>query len=186
MPWNVLPDLAVLGIAASGPAPLNQVVKTAKSLLPDLWNPTSDVIEQAILRLLSDGLVIASDQDGAPECLHVTADGQHRLRRLLCFDPGYMTSPATLAVEAVQFRFLDVADNDATDQVLRRLRGRIERRRDELEHRYKDQPSQDRFANLWMTMEQVRLTEMARLMALIGREAVPNGRPALPASGAAI
>jgi len=186
MPWNVLPDLAVLGITASSPTPVNQVVKISKDLVPDLWNPTGEVIEQAIFRLLGDGLVVASDHQGAPDHLYVTAGGRDRLRRLLCFDPGYMTSPATLAVEAVQFRFLDVADSDTTDQVLNRLRGRIERRRDELKRRCKAQPAQGRFANLWMTMEQLRLTEMARLMALIGREAGPDGGPAPAATEAAI
>ena len=175
MTGNILADLAVLGISQQHPITVIRVSLVAKTLVPDLWQPTVTVIEEAIYRNLDAGYlkVIVSPVDNT-ESVALTISGADRISSLLLHDTGSLASAATLALEAVQFCFLDLANHDTTTRVLTNLRVKLRQRLAQFESRCQRCPHGGRFTRLWMTNEQNRMENMARLLAEVSNEAGAN------------
>ena len=183
MQGNTLLELAVLGIVAQGPVPRDAIARTAKSLMPELWSPTLEVIEAAVGRGVRAGHLTRPAHEH--QRIGLTSAGAVRLRGLLLRDPGGLDTPTTLAVEAMQFCCLDHVDQATARRVLDRLVDRLTRRLDDYERRLRRCPHDGRFTRLWMGIEQRRLRGMVRVLADIATEghAGPSARRAC--SGAA-
>lgn len=167
-PGTIIADLAVLGTVQRGPATADRLPAVAKSLVPEYWQPTAAVIEAAIGRNMAAGALRA---DGA---LALTEAGRVRFSALILSDTGSLACPAALALEALQFCFLDCADADTAARALARLAVRLEHRLTDLEIRCRQCPHRGRYAALWMEFEQRRLKEMARLLAAVSCDAATS------------
>ena len=162
MPGGTIVHLAVLGVVHTRDTDPTQISKIAKSLVPDLWCPTTDVIMVAIQRCLDRAHFI----EGPLEIVSITDAGRRYLRELLLHNPGDPISPETLALEALQFCFLDTADSEIAQRVLERLHRRTRRRLEEFENRCRQCAHSGRFTTIWMGMETRRLETAARMLAL--------------------
>ena len=175
MPSGTIVDLAVLGVVHTRDTAPTQISKIAKSLVPDLWYPTTDVIKVAIQRCLDRTNFI----DGPLEIISITDAGRRYLRELLLHNPGDQISPETLALEALQFCFLDTVDSEIAQHVLQRLHRRTRRRLEEFENRCRQCPHSGRFTNIWMDMETHRLETTARMLALARDKIGPSNATGL-------
>lgn len=174
MSGNVITDLVVLGIAQQGPIVVDSVVRVAKSLVPELWQPTGGVIFSSIRRNLDKGYLRHEEPEKAADQLMITQAGLDRVRTLMLQDSGGITSSTTLAADVVQFCFLDIADAETTVCVLDRLKGKTDRRLRELEGRCNRCPNRGRFTNLWISMERRRLEGFADMLAMVSGQSLPN------------
>jgi hypothetical protein len=167
MSVNILTDLAVLGIAHQGPITINRIVAVAKSLIPELWSPTNGVIDAAIRRNCQIGHLIKEKKETSAPLLKLTETGRAQIQSLLLCDPGILVSPATQAVEAVQFCLLDAASRPTAEMVLRRLQNRQRKRLTDLRNRCRNCPHDGRYINLWMGMEQRRLAAVDQMLTMV-------------------
>ena len=175
MPSGTIIDLAVLGVVHARDTAPTQISKIAKSLVPDLWYPTTDVIKVAIQRCLDRTHFI----DGPLEIVSITDAGRRYLRELLLHNPGDQISPETLALEALQFCFLDTVDSEIAQHVLQRLHRRTRRRLEEFENRCRQCAHSGRFTNIWMGMETHRLETTVRMLALARDKIGPSNATGL-------
>jgi len=86
---------------------------------------------------------------------------------LLQYDPGNLTRPSTLTMDALQICFLDSANDEIKSCVLKRHATRLQLRLEQFEDRCQLCPYQGRFARLWMGAERSRLDCMAQLLAKV-------------------
>lgn len=163
-------DLAVLGIAQRGSIPTTSLINIAKAMVPDLWYPTTDVIEFAVQRNLKAGFLSAQNQNSANISLTLTPFGATQLRSLLLCDPGKVPSSITQATEAVQFCLLDAIDSMTAERVLCRLRGRLQERKAAFDNRCERCPHHGRYARLWMNAEQRHLETTSQMLEEISSE----------------
>lgn len=162
-------DLVVLGIAQKGPVVSDDLIKIAKSLIPEFWQPTNGVLVSAIERNIDAGFIRAINNKELKAIFVITLPGAERLRTLLLADPGAENTSVTLAAEAVQFFFLDNADNATTDRVLKRLQNKISSRIIQLRNQAKKCLAKEHFRFLWVDMEQCRLEGMAQMLADVSK-----------------
>ena len=160
----IIADLVVLGICQKSPTSPEGLIQIAKSLIPDLWQPTGGVLLSAIQRNLTASYLDFIDTELLSNVLKLTPAGSEQVRTLLLADPGNETTSTTLTADAIQFFFLDNADAETADQVLKRLRLKVGRRISEFKKRSNKYPSQGRFTGMWANMEKCRLEGMAQML----------------------
>lgn len=170
MSGTAIADLTVLGICYARPIRVKRIITIAKSLVPEFWQPTTDVIEAACRRNLSNGCLQNPIRTHSSTELELTPIGINRVADLLTHDPGELTQPSTLAMDAVQFCFLDFADTETKISVLGRHTARLNRRLAQFEDRCRNCPHQGDFTRLWMDAERSRLDGMAQLLAKVSAE----------------
>ena len=170
MSVNIITDLAVLGIAHQGPITINQIASVAKSLVPELWSPTISVIDAAARRNYQTGNLTKEKKEERSLLLKLTDTGRGQLQRLLLCDPGELVSPATQAVEAIQFCLLDTASPPTTEMVLTRMQDRQKKRLANLRIRCLNCPHDGRYMNLWMGMEQRRLAAVEQMLTMVSND----------------
>jgi hypothetical protein len=178
MSGTAIADLTVLGITYSRPIRVDRIISIAKSLVPEFWQPTTEVIEAACRRNILNGCLSRNAPENAAAQLTLTAPGIRRVADLLTHDPGELTQPSTLAMDAVQFCFLDFADSETKISVLSRHTQRLNQRLAQFEDRCRQCPHQGHFTRMWMDVERSRLDCMAQLLARISSEpatAFPKG-----------
>jgi hypothetical protein len=167
MSVNILTDLAVLGIAHQGPITINQITAVAKSLVPELWSPTSGVIDAAVQRNCQTGHLSKEKKEAKFPLLKLTETGHAQIQSLLLCDPGVLVSPATQAVEAIQFCLLDAASRPTAELVLTRLQNRQKKRLADLRNRCRNCPHDGKYTSLWMGMEQRRLAAVEQMLTMV-------------------
>jgi hypothetical protein len=167
MSVNILTDLAVLGIAHQGPITIGRIATVAKSLVPELWSPTSGVIDAAVRRNYQIGHLSKDKKESKSPLLKLTKTGRAQIQSLLVCDPGELVSPATQAVETVQFCLLDAASRPTAEIVLTRLQNRQKKRLADLRNRCRNCPHSGRYMNLWMGMEQRRLAAVEQMLTMV-------------------
>ena len=171
MSVNILTDLAVLGITHHRPLAIGQVASIAKSLVPELWNPTNSVIFSAVRRNIQINYLKKEKTGKKSYNIKLTKKGHVQLQNLLLCDPGELVSPTTQAVEAIQFCLLDAASPPTAEMVLIRLQNRQRKRLEDLQHRCLNYPHNGRYLNLWMGMEQRRIAAAEQMLTMIYKEA---------------
>lgn len=164
-------DLAVLGIASEGPIEPGQIATVAKALVPELWQPTGNVIDTAIERNLYADLLRRTGNHPSDEHLTVTTKGTEKIRALLLHPPETLAPSAVLAAEAAQFCFLNATDTATAAKVLTRFQGKLRDRLAAFERRSAQCPYGGRYSNYWIGMEQLRLEAMVQFVATIQDEA---------------
>ena len=167
MSVNILTDLAVLGIAHQGPITIRKIAAVAKSLVPELWSPTNGVIDAAVRRNFQIGYLAKEKGEAKPTLLKLTDSGRTQIQKLLLCDPGNHVSPATQAVETVQFCLLDAASRTTAKMVLTRLQNQQKKRLKALRDRCRDCPHEGRYMKLWMGTEQRRLAAVEQMLAMV-------------------
>jgi hypothetical protein len=172
-------NLVVLGLTAQGTLRPDNIITIAKVLVPDLWQPTADVVIAAINRNLNAGYLLHTMPDDERGILELTEAGAARLQNLLLCDPGNLNSLGTQAMEALQFCLLDAAEPVIAKRALARLQVLVQRRLAELRQRCTRCPHGGRYANLWMEMEQRRLQAMDQFLAVVRDAAEADGGNAL-------
>lgn len=170
MTANKITDLTVLGAVQQGAFTADQITSIAKSLTPEFWQPTTSVIETAICLNLKLEYLRCEGPGTSRECLSITPKGREHFLSLLQLHSSLNTSPMNLAYEAIQFRFLDSADQDTAELVLAGLAARYNIRADNHESQRCNIPHHGRFSNIWMGLEQLRLRRMAQLCSSISSE----------------
>ena len=160
---SAISDLAVLGIARRGGAPVDRVSKIAKSIVPDLWTPTVDVIDEAILRNRNVGFLAII---GSAEFtrLQLTETGTQRFWSLITQKLEPHNNRGRCALEALQFFFLDGADHATVNTVLDRQYSRVREQLRELKKRCQCCAQKGRYSGLWMDMERQRLEATAEML----------------------
>ncbi len=170
MSGTMIADLAVLGIAHQHPLPVDRIAVIAKALVPDLWQPTRDVIAASGQRNLKAHFLNRNCQNSKADELVLTDAGSNQVIKLLRHDTGDHTQPSTLVLDALQFCFLDFADTATKISVLNRHTARLERRLAQFEDRCRKCPHQGRFSRMWMAAERSRFECMARLLEDVSAE----------------
>ena len=160
---SAIADLAVLGISRHDGAPVNRVSKIVKSIVPDLWTPTVDVIDEAILRNRNVGFVLITGS-AAFSRLQLTETGIQRFWSLITQKLEPHNNRGRCALEALQFFFLDGADPATVTTVLERQHSWVREQLRELKKRCKCCPQKGRYSGLWMDMERQRLEAMAEML----------------------
>ena len=135
MPGASIADLTVLGIASEGPIEAERIATVAKSLVPEHWQPTANVIAAVIERNLETGLLRRTGNHPMDQHLMVTAKGNEKIRALLLCPPEALAPSALPAAEAVQFCFLDTTDSETAKTVLLRFQRKLENRLSSYEQR---------------------------------------------------
>lgn len=159
-----LTDLVVLGILHRTPVTEEQVSVIAKSIIPDLWHPTSDVINEAIVRNLKFGFLTYTSN--FPQKLLLTIVGKERFQALISLNVGLNAGRFCYAFEAMQFCFLDNALPEIIEIVLEHQRIRIAARLAELQSRCDRCPANGHYMRLWMDMERQRLETKAEMISV--------------------
>lgn len=168
-------DLAVLGIAGEGPIEPGRIATVVKSLAPEHWQPTTSVIDRTIEKNLAQGFLRCTGNRSTNRHLAITVEGVDKVRALLLCPSETLAPSAPLAAEAIQFCFLDTADDDIAGKILSRYRARLNDRLAAYERRSAQCPYGGRYTNFWMDMEQRRLESMVRFLAGVANDAAASG-----------
>ena len=168
MSGNTIADLVVLGIIYRSSVAQERLPGIARSIVPDLWSPTSDVIGGAVLRNLESGFLILSSS--LPSTLALTETGGQQFQKLMAFEANKNEDRLSYALEAIQFCFLDGAPRSTAKTVLEHQHARISARLIELQERCQRCPYDGHYTRLWMGMERRRLEVKAEFIAIACRE----------------
>tara|TARA_B100000676_G_scaffold306144_1_gene361801 strand:+ start:313 stop:873 length:561 start_codon:yes stop_codon:yes gene_type:complete len=163
-------DLALLGVSRQGPILVSRVVNVMQSLIPDLWRPTVSVIEGAIKRNIDVGNLQIAEREAEEHTLILTPKGEGALMALIRADPGDLGHAMSYAAGAIQIYFLDTADAETANFVLKRLKDRTDRRLSEFKCRSVCYPKEGRFTRLWIGLEQRRLEGVSHMIALVSSD----------------
>ncbi len=166
---NGIVDLVVLGSAHKTPITVDSLVSQAKSLIPEIWQPTRGVVEASILRSINLGFLrLSKDQD---EFLETTILGFKHVQSLMLYDAGRLNSKENLTVDAVQFCFLDIVDKKTACLVLQRLREKNTYQLSEFKEKLKHCRKKSRFLYLWMRMNRERLEGLEKILLIATEQA---------------
>ena len=163
-------DLALLGVSRQGPVLVTRIVNVLQSLMPDLWRPTVSVIEGAIKRNLDVGNLQIAEREAEEPTLILTPKGEGALVDLIRADPGDPGHAMSYAADAIKINFLDTADAETADFVLKRLKDRTDRRILEFKCRSVRYPNEGQFTRLWIGLEQRRLEGFSHMIARVNRD----------------
>ena len=163
MSGKIVADIVVLGILHQSSVPQEKVVAVAKSIIPDLWCPTSDFIGGAIVRNLELGFLV---QDTTfPHTLLLTKAGEERFQIVMASKIDANEGNPFYAFEALQFCFLDRALPNTVKTVLERQHACNSERLVELQKRHKRCPNDGYFTRLWMGMERRHLEAKTKMIS---------------------
>ena len=160
---NLVADIVVLGILHRSSVSQERVIAVAKSIVPDLWCPTSDFIRGAIVRNIKLGLL--TETITLPHMLLLTKAGEERFQVLMAFEIDVNESPSFYAYEAIQFCFLDNALPNTVKTILEHRYACISERLAELQKRYNGCPNNGHFTRLWVGMERRNLEAKAEIIS---------------------
>ncbi len=164
MSGNDIADLTILGTLHQHSRTYEVLAGNAKSLIPELWNPTADVLDQAISRNLEAGYI--NHHKGIPFSQYsLSRAGNDHFLYLMTLDAGPRNSAFARALEALQFCFLDGACPAAAATILDRHHERIIERLTELRRRCHQRPGSGAYARLWMETEQRRLELTMKMLS---------------------
>ena len=164
MPRNDLSDLVVLALAAKRHTTVRQIVSVAKSLIPEFWSPTAEVIEASIDRNLTAGYLAPELVDRSVTQICLTDTGRQKFTELLILAPSMQFPGRVSAWTTLQLCCLDLADGETVAIALEHLLERISENIRAVQDRSKKCPHSGRFTRAWFEMEQHRLETMARLI----------------------
>lgn len=164
MPRNDLSDLVVLALAVKRHTTVRQIVSVAKSLIPEFWSPTAEVIESAIDRNLTAGCLAPELLGRSDVQICLTPKGKQKFTELLLLAPSIQFPGRVSAWTTVQLCCLDLADGKTVAIALERLLARISDNIRAVRHRSEKCPHSGRFTRAWFEMEQHRLETMARVI----------------------
>lgn len=99
--------LVVLGVADRGPASLEQIVETARTIAPLDWQPTTDAIQTAAERAFAHGMANLESIASERRKLRTTPVGRERITELLRTPMPQLTSGFLRTCMAVKLCFLD-------------------------------------------------------------------------------
>lgn len=103
-------DLNVLLALCQGPKPLTAIIFSSKSIAPDMWQPTTEVICLAIDRCLKAGFVRSYDTGTSPgqgEAFRISRTGRDQLAAFVKSDPDSVPYSNKLLVELFQISVLE-------------------------------------------------------------------------------
>ena len=160
---NIVADIVVLGILHQSSVSQERVVAVAKTIVPDLWCPTSDFIRGAIVRNIKLGLL--TETITLPHMLLLTKAGEERFQTLIASEIDANEGPSFYAFEAIQFCFLDNALPSTVKTVLEHRYACNSERLAELQKRYNRCPNDGHFTRLWVGMERRNLEAKAEIIS---------------------
>ena len=160
---NIIVDIVVLGILHQSSVSQEKVITVAKSIVPELWCPTSDFIAGAILRNLRLGFLTQTVT--LPHTLLLTKSGEEQFQNLIASEIDVNEGHSFYAFEAVQFCFLDNALPSTAKTVLEYRDACNSDRLVELRKRFNQCPNDGYFTRIWMAMEQRRLEAKADIIS---------------------
>ena len=164
MQKNDLSDLVVLALAAKRHTTIGQIVNVAKSLIPEFWSPTAEVIEAAVDRNLTAGYLASQLHDRSEAQIFLTHTGRQQFSNLLLLAPSMQFPGRVSAWTTVQLCCLDLADGKTVAVALERLLARISENIRAVRDRSEKCPHSGRFTRAWFELEQHRLEMMARVI----------------------
>ncbi len=101
------PMLAILGVVSKGDAPVKNIIGDVRSLIPNLWQPTRDVLALTVHRALRDRHLKFVDYpcSASDPLLTLTAIGRQQLQTLLHRMPANPPGPSSLVTETLKACF---------------------------------------------------------------------------------
>ena len=167
LPETIIIELATLGVCHNQPLSSRNVITIVKEIIPELWNPTAEVVMSTIERCLNTGHLIIDDITSfSPAMLRATSRGKQRLEALLLSDPGEGLSPTVIALETMQMCLLDLVSANIAESVLTRIRERLQNRLSDFRHRSKQCPHVGQYKNLCFLLEMHRLESSIHILDL--------------------
>ncbi len=179
LPETNIIELATLGVCHNQPLPSRKIISIIKNLIPELWDPTAEVVMSTIERCIGTGhLTIEYVTAISPAMMRASSTGKQRLEDLLLSDPGIGLSPSVFALETMQMCLLDLVSANIAESVLSRIRERSQNRLSNFRHRSKQCLHVGQYTNLWFLLEMRRLETSVHILDLaydkINRDHTPR------------
>ena len=167
LPEIVLVELAVLGVCHNQPLLLRKIVTVTKNIMPEIWNPTAEVIMSSIERCVSTGHLRINDAATiSSPMIKISKAGKQQLKTLLLKDPGNSKSQSGVASEIMLMCLLDLVNADVAESVLVRIRERLQNQLSDFRQRSKKCLHVGQYTNLWFSIETRRLETSVHLLDL--------------------
>ena len=163
MAGKELIDLVILGILHRTSVVEERLPAIAKSIVPDLWCPTSDVITEAIERNKKFKFLICTRN--LPRTLDITKAGKDRFQALISLRLEANAGTLCYVFEAIQLCFLDNAMPEIIQAVLEQQSAHLSMRLAELQRRCEHCPDNGHYMRLWMGMERRLLETKAEVIS---------------------
>jgi hypothetical protein len=165
LPETVIVELAVLGVCHNQSLFLRKIITITKNIMPEIWNPTADVVMSAIERCIKTGHLTMDDPTAIPSpMIKITKAGKQQLKNLLLNDTGYIKSTSGVALETMQMCLLDLVNSDIAESVLVRIRERLKNQLSDFRQRSKKCLHVGQYTNLWFLIETRRLETSVQLL----------------------
>ena len=166
-PKNNIIELATLGVCINQPLSSRKVIAIIKNLMPELWNPTAEVVMSTIEQCLSSGHLEIDDVTSiSPAMMRATCTGKKQLETLLLINPGEGSSQTVSALEIMQMCFLDLVNDNIAKIVLVRIRKRLKTRLLDFHKRSEQCLHVGQYTNLWYLLETRRLESSVHTLDL--------------------
>ncbi len=162
-----LTDLAVLGVTMDKPIAGGGIGPIVKSLAPNFWKPTNDVVDKSILRNLGQGYLKNLNSGSRKFILNITPEGRSRFIELLVSNSALSLFNKDDPIDALLLCFLDFADKETARLVLQRMNTRTHAAMHELRSRKKRCPHRGQFTQAWWGLELGRLKLKKRALSRI-------------------
>ena len=166
-PEIAIVELAVLGVCHNQPLLLRKIITITKNIMPEIWDPTAEVIMSSIERCISNGHLRINDSITiSSPMIKISKAGKQQLKKLLLNDSVNSKSPTGVALEVMQMCLLDLVNADVAESVLVRIRERLQNQLFDFRQRSKKCLHVGQYTNLWFSIEMRRLETSVHLLDL--------------------
>ncbi|MBT5913056.1 MAG: hypothetical protein HOH59_09645 [Rhodospirillaceae bacterium] len=163
-------DLVVLSVVARRSLKEKEIIKAAKDVARDYWNPTSDVICESLERLIiKNCLRIVQTKNGRTKLL-VTSIGMEQLSALLLmFSCAEIEIGQGRLLEFIQLSSLDLVPDKVAVIIIQRMLNRANSLLDELKKQERFSHTGQKFIDVWLKADREDLTNRANILSEIAK-----------------
>ena len=163
-------DLVVLSVVARRSLKEKEIIKAAKDVARDHWNPTSDVICESLERLIiKNSLRIVQTKSGRTKLL-VTAIGMEQLSALLLmFSCAEIEIGQGRLLEFIQLSSLDLVPDKVAVIIIQKMLNRANSLLDELKKQERFSHTGQKFIDVWLKADREDLTNRANILSEIAK-----------------
>ena len=167
---NSIVDLVVLSVIARKKLTEKEIIKAAKDLARDYWNPTSDVICETVERLIiKNSLQVIKTRVGRVELL-ITSIGMDQLSALLLmFSCDEAEVGRGRLLEFIQLSSLDLIPDKVAVTIIQRMLNRANSLLDDLKKQERFPNMGQKFIDVWLKADREDLTNRANILSEIAK-----------------
>ena len=174
---NSIVDLVVLSVIARKKLTEKEIIKAAKDLARDYWNPTSDVICETVERLIiKNSLQVIKTRVGRVELL-ITSIGMDQLSALLLmFSSDEAEVGRGRLLEFIQLSSLDLIPDKVAVTIIQRMLNRANSLLDNLKKQERFPNMGQKFIDVWLKADREDLTNRANILSEIAKTNLPANK----------